>query len=120
MKRVLLVLAIVLAATAALSAPAGAESPSIACTHDKRLDVWWDSQGNMYECRCVRFPGETEHWCSWFKVPPARKPHAAKPKATPASGVGMTAPPALSSSTGAPGTSSDPYLAGDSWAQANL
>jgi hypothetical protein len=123
-------LALCLVASLALTmsaATASAESPSSPCTPETRMDVWWDSTGAMYECRCVRFPGETERWCSWFKVPAARKPTAAKPKTkkktTPSVG-GTIAPvvavvsPAVASNTA--GTAADPFLASDAWAQANL
>jgi hypothetical protein len=117
---------------AALTGSASAGPPGEICNYDHRMDVAWVN-GQMYECRCIRFRGEERPWCSWFKVPPARAtrpPKKAKPKlivTKSAGSVGVIAPPALSASPPPPapapvaatGKCNDPYLADDAWAQAN-
>lgn len=119
MKRLLAILALagcVFVVAYTLSAHAAA--PTLPCNPTTRMDTWWDEHGVQYECRCIRFPGETRPWCSWFKVPTEGRAELrrVRPRVTPP--ATRPAPP-LPAASAVVAWAPDPYLAGDAWAQAN-
>lgn len=64
----LIVVLLSLTAGTAQAAPTGPCNP-------EHYGDFHHEDGVMYECRCFKFSGEEEFWCSWMKVGSAPAEH---------------------------------------------